>query len=247
MIGNIAYNLGKKLGPRVRKAKWLYKTMTSNDNSSITSEYELGLDIRAEIMKGLAVSKEQSYIDMVSGIGKRLSGKIANTSWKFSFCVYTDPTPNAFAIPGGFVFIADSIIRLCDNDVDQVAFILAHEMGHITRRHCFHRTINEYAINTLKTVPARGKLAPLLKNVGLDFFIKNYSRTQEFEADKFAVILSYASGFNPVAGARMMQRLGKINPSRDDYMKYFSTHPPHNERIRQILAVSKQAVKDNKK
>ncbi|ARN57340.1 M48 family metallopeptidase [Sedimentisphaera salicampi] len=245
-IGNLAYGLGRKLGPKFRKARWLYKTMSEGSKESIKAEYELGLDIYSEVAEKLTLNKNASFTRLLKGIGTKLGSKVSDKNWRFHFYLYSDPTPNAFAIPGGFVFVADSLIDLCGADKNELAFILSHEMGHVVKRHCFHRTINEYAVNTLKTVPAKGKFAPIIKNAGLDFFIKNYSRKQEMQADEFAVYLSYASGFNPAAGARMMKALGDKNPARDDYMKYFSTHPPHNERIVHILSICKRITKKSK-
>ncbi|MHC4520721.1 MAG: M48 family metalloprotease, partial [Planctomycetota bacterium] len=97
----------------------------------------------------------------------------------FHFDAFLAGEPNAFALPGGFVFISRSIVELCQWDEDEVAFILAHEMAHVIKRHAIERIVTNSAISMAsRAAPTRGVLGPWLQRVGIRFLETAYSRDQ---------------------------------------------------------------------
>jgi len=241
-MSGLFYNLGRMLGPQVRKGKWIWKSLTAAEDEAIAAEYETGLDITARLRANLTINGDAGNILMLNSIAAKLSRRLANKSRKFSFYAYTDNSPNAFAVPGGFVFISSSLIDLYEGDADMTAFVAAHEMGHIVRKHAVNRLINAAAVSAVtKALPAKGGLAALLKSTGIKFFQSAYSQSQESEADIFGVKLMAAAGFKADKAIDALNKLaqssaGKANAANE----YFSTHPSIEARINHIRIGTRQ-------
>jgi predicted Zn-dependent protease len=174
---------------------------------------------------------------MLNETGKRLTGCVANKSRKFSFEIVEGTEPNAFALPGGFIFVTRSLLELCQWNQDEVAFILAHEMGHVIRGHAMSRIISNSAVATASRVaPVRGVLAGWLRKVGVQFLESAYSQDLESEADKLGVRLAAAAGYDPGACVQLLSRLAKLSQpvGQFDLGSYFSSHPPFKTRIQNI-------------
>ena len=229
------YNLGRKVGPKVRKGKWIWHSLTGTEAESVQAEYEVGLDLANEIRLQFGGAKSRNAT--LDKIGAKLTSRVVNKDRKFCFEVIEGKEPNAFALPGGFVFVTESILELCEGDEDEIAFILAHEMGHIIRGHAMERIISSTLTNVVsRTSIARGAVSAWIKNVGLRFFESAYSQSREFDADGLGGRLIRAAGYDPDGATRLLKRLWKLS-SDDDPLGmsvYFSTHPPFNERIGNI-------------
>jgi len=174
---------------------------------------------------------------MVSRIGKRLSARVANKLRKFNFQIIKEGPPNAFALAGGFVFITSSMLDLCRRSEDELAFILAHEMAHIIKGHAMDRLVSSTAFSLLsKRLPGRGALGTWLNGAGVKFLESAYSQQNEFTADELGTRLALAGRYDKLAGEKLMRRLAKANGEQGGKLiaKYFSSHPPFNERIANI-------------
>ena len=234
-MSSLFYNLGRKVGPKVRKARWMWQSIAGSETDAIKIEYEVGLDLAREIRQQLA--REQQTNQMLVEIGNRLAACVANKSRKFSFETIKGPEPNAFALPGGFIFVTQSLVELCRYDKNEIACILGHEMAHIIRGHAMNRIISNSAIAAAsRAAPVRGALSGWLRKVGVQFLENAYSQDMESEADKLGVRLVGAAGYDPQACVRLLSRLAELSKpaGQFDLGGYFSSHPPFNDRIRNI-------------
>ncbi|HEG44356.1 MAG TPA: hypothetical protein ENH94_09935 [Phycisphaerales bacterium] len=232
------YNLGRKVGPKVRKGKWIWHSLTGTEADSIQAEYEVGLDLANEIRLQFAGKNLQS--DLLDEVGRRLAKRVVNKQRKFSFEIIEGDEPNAFALPGGFIFVTEPILKLCEWDADEIAFILSHEMAHVIRGHAMERIISSTLTSVIsRTSIARGMVSAWIKNVGLKFFESAYSQSREFDADGLGGRLMKAAGFKPDGAEKLLKRLWKLSSDNDPLgmSVYFSTHPPFNERIGNINSV----------
>ena len=236
-MSGLFYNLGKKVGPKVRKAKWFWQSIAGTETDAIKVEYEVGRDLAREVRNQLKIDRQPQAEQILNETSRRLTACVVNQSRKFSFETIKGAEPNAFALPGGFIFVTHSLMELCQFKHDEVAFILAHEMGHVIRGHAMSRIISNSAIATAsRAAPVRGILSGWLRKVGVQFLENAYSQDMESEADKLGIHLVAAAGYDPQACMRLLSRLAKLNQDKEkfDLGGYFSSHPPFDVRIRNM-------------
>jgi hypothetical protein len=110
-LSGLFYNLGRKVGPKVRKAKWMWESATGSEADAIKVEHEVGRDLSREIRHQLGPGREPQTEQILSEIGNRLVACVANKSRIFSFETVEGAEPNAFALPGGFIFVTKSLVH----------------------------------------------------------------------------------------------------------------------------------------
>ena len=242
------YSLGRKVGPKVRKAKWMWQSIAGSESDAIKAEYEVGLDLASEIRRQLDYEQQPQTDEILNEIGGRLARCVANKLRKFNFETFNGPEPNAFALPGGFVFVTKSLVELCRYDRNEIACILAHEMAHVMRGHAMNRIVSNSAIAAVsRAAPVRGALSGWLRRVGVQFLESAYSQDMETEADRLGVRLVAAAGYDPAACLQLFSRLAELksHSSEFDLGSYFSSHPPFKVRIdnikRQLRKLRQQA------
>ncbi len=236
-MSGLFYNLGRKMGPKVRKAKWMWQSVAGSEADALKVEYEVGQDLACEVRQQLGPGRDDQTRGLLNEIGRRLAACTANQFRKFTFEIVEGTEPNAFALPGGFVFVTQSLVDLCSHNPDEVAFILGHEMAHIIRGHAMNRIISASAIAAVsRAAPVQGVLAGWLRRVGVQFVESAYSQDLESEADRFGVHLAAAAGYEPRACVQLFSHLAELKTSarQIDLGSYFSSHPPFDVRIRNV-------------
>jgi len=236
-VGTFLYNLGRRLGPQVRKARWIWASVTGTQADAVKLENEVGRDLAYEMRAQLPSGRDASAEETLRRIGCRLAGCVANRHRTFSFEAVGGGPPNAYALPGGFIFVTQSLLELCRWDEDEVAFVLAHEMAHVIRGHAMKRIVSNSAISAASRItPMRGPLAAWLRSTGIKLLENAYSQDLESQADRLGVRLAAAARFDPRAAITLLSRLARITkpPQALDLGTYFSSHPPYDTRIRDI-------------
>jgi predicted Zn-dependent protease len=176
----------------------------------------------------------QSLLDE---IGEKLAAVVRNRLHRFQMTAIKADRPTAFALPGGFIFIARSLVDLCNRNADDIAFVLAHEMAHVIRRHAIDRLLQQKVVGALTLVsPSRGALTSWIRKIGFQGLERAYSQDEEFEADELGLLLMRAAGFDPAGAIRLLQCLGELDRSPDPLglNRYLSTHPPIEERVNRL-------------
>ncbi len=236
-VSSLFYNLGKMAGPKVRKAKWIWHSITASEADTIKAEHEVGKDLACEIRNQLGLDTEPQSGQLLSEVGSSLTVRVTNKLRTFNFEVVKGSEPNAFALPGGFIFVTRSLLELCNWNQDEIAFILAHEMGHVIRGHAMDRIIANSAIAVgAKATSIQGLLKSWLGKVGVKFLESAYSQDMELEADELGTRLIAAVGYDPHAPIQLLSRLRKLNQSdkQSSFGSYFSSHPTYDIRIHNI-------------
>jgi predicted Zn-dependent protease len=237
MLGGLFYNLGRQMGPKIRKARWLWASFTGTEAEAIRLEHGVGLDLADEARKQLALDPDPRTRQTLEEVGRRLAACVADKLRSFHFDAFAAGEPNAFALPGGFIFVSRSILDLCRWDQNEVAFILGHEMGHVIRGHAIERIVTNTAVAAAsRAAPVRGALGGWLKTVGVQYLQTAYSRDHELEADRLGVRLLLAAGFEPAGAIRLLARLAELTRAAEPASlgEYFSTHPTSEIRIQSI-------------
>lgn len=237
MLGRLFYNLGRQMGPKVRKAHWMWASFTGTEAEAIRLEHGVGADLAEEAAKQLAPDPDPQTRRALGEVGRRLAACVANQQRSFRFEAFAAGEPNAFALPGGFIFVSRSILDLCRWDQSEMAFILGHEMAHVIRGHAIERIVTNTAVAAAsRAAPIRGALGGWLKTVGVQYLQTAYSRDHELEADRLGVRLVMAAGFQPEGALRLLARLADLKRSAEPSSlgEYFSTHPTSEIRIQSI-------------
>jgi len=236
-MSRLFFNLGRMLGPHVRKAKWLWLSAAGSEADAIRLERDVGRDLAQEVRRYFKLDPDPQITHLLNEVGLRLVECVANKLRTFGFETFEGSKPNAFALPGGYVFISRSLVELCERNPDELAFILGHEMGHVIKGHAMDRIITNSAIAIGTGVTSiRGPLTGLLNKAGVRFLESTYSQELELEADKLGARLAVAAGYNPNAPAVLLSRLAGLSRPGDgfNFGYYFSSHPSFNIRIQNI-------------
>jgi beta-barrel assembly-enhancing protease len=236
-LSGFFYDIGRMFGPQVRKARWVWQSVAGDEADAIRLEREVGSDLVCGIRSKLKLDTDPQITQLLNEVGSRLAECVVNKLRSFGFEAYEGGEPNAFALPGGFIFVSHSLLELCERNKNEIAFILGHEMGHVMRGHAMDRIITNSAISIGANLTAvRGAIMGLLSNVGVRLLESAYSQDLELEADMVGVKLVEAGGYDTKAPAAMLSRLAKLRPAGGEagFGHYFSSHPAINLRIKNI-------------
>jgi predicted Zn-dependent protease len=206
----------------------------------ITLGYQSAPQMAAQ-MGGL--SRNSQAMALVQRVGEGLvrQSVAAKSPYKFSFHVLADPkTVNAFALPGGPVFITEGLLRLLKTEAE-LGGVLGHEIGHVIARHSSEHLAKQQLTQGLLGALVVGSgdysTAQIGQVVG-NMISMSYGRDDELEADALGIRIMVEGGFDPRGMIRVMEVLAKASGgSRQP--EFFSTHPaPENraERIKQAIA-----------
>lgn len=204
-----------------------------NMEVSIEDEEKLG-----EVINELVFSDMEEihspYLDsVIFEITKRLESGIDETPYEFTFHVVRNDQVNAFATLGGHIFIHSELIKVTENP-EELAAVIAHEMGHVEERHVVDRMVTEVGITLLFSVLTGND--PALISELLELSVSNtFSRTQEKEADQYGLLLLEKTHISPLYMAHAFRKL-KEKSSGNYTPEILSTHPNINSRIRSAMA-----------
>jgi len=238
-VSGFFYNLGKSLGPQIRRGRWIWQSLTGSEEDAAKLECEVGRDLANEIRQRARLDADPQTASMLNETGGRLARCLTNKRYKFSFQSLEGRAANAFALPGGFIFISRSLIELCERNTDEIAFILGHEMGHIVRGHAINRIITNSAVAAVSATAWRGLAGAWLQKVGMQFLESAYSQEQELEADELAARLIMTADYNRDAPKVLLSRLAGLKRDNIELNigKYFSSHPAFAERVENIRRI----------
>lgn len=197
---------------------------------SLRDDIEIGQRSAAQIERQYRTSNNAR----VTRIGRRLASvsTMPNLPWRFRVIHRNDA--NAFALPGGYIYITSGMLQRARND-SELAGILAHEITHVTLRHGTNQASKAMlAQMPLQALSGRlgggltGTLAQLGIGLGLNSVFLKYSRSAETQADVGAVQLMRRAGYNPQGLVSFMQSLGNRGGG------FFASHPSPSNRIGRI-------------
>ena len=231
---NPFYRLGRAAGGQVRRARWMWQSVAGSEADAIRAEQGVGRDMAAAVLHQTPRDPDQTTQALVADIAGSLTAVVRNRLHRFQMVCITTDRPTAFALPGGFIFVARPLLDVCDRNRDEVAFVLGHEMAHVIRRHAIDRLLKQKVLSAATLAsPARGALAAWVRQVGFHSLERAHSQDEEFEADELGLLLMRAARFDSAGAIRMLERLGALDGGPDPHSlgAYLSTHPPIGERI----------------
>jgi predicted Zn-dependent protease len=207
-------------------------------------ERQIGQQQDVQIRREMGVYDDRDLQQYVDGIGQRLAQVSERPSLAWHFTVVDVPAVNAFALPGGYVYITRGILPFLDNEA-QLAGVLGHEIGHVTARHAAQQYSRSTGANLglilgSILVPQAAPLASIGQSgLGL-IFLKN-GRDDESQADALGAQYASRAGWDPDGVRQMLTTLGRIEEQSDRGVpNWLATHPAADDRVRRVQdAVSK--------
>lgn len=200
-------------------------------------EVALGADYAAQIDAQLPLMRDAQVNQYVTSLGDRLAGVTDTRGLTWSFTVVNSREVNAFAVPGGHIYVNRGLIEQAQN-MSQVAGVLAHEIGHVTRRHSVEQMQQAQGANIGVTLACTltgacdGAASQTAINVGGSALFAKFSRTDEAEADAEAVATTIKAGISPTGIPEMFRiLLAERQRSPSALEGFFLTHPLAEDRI----------------
>lgn len=199
---------------------------------------QLGLKTAAEVYKQMPVLPDSSPVSQyVQQLGKKLEAVIPQQySWPYQFHVVQQTDINAFALPGGPIFVNVGTINAADNEA-QLAGVLAHEMSHVYMQHSAKQAPKQEWANILGALGgllggAAGDLAQMGIQLGAGTILMKYSRGDEAQADAVGAIIMYKAGYDPHQMAEFFQKLEKLVGNGGP--QFLSDHPNPGNRVEAV-------------
>jgi len=231
--------IGCRLGQKAAQAKNAFDLIGGTEEDSLHAEIRLGRDLAAALLERMPLVEENETTTFAAQIGCWLAANVKEKKLPFSFHVTAEREPNALALPGGAVFVSWPLLEMCQGKRDEIAFLVAHEMAHIVRRHALDRIVKDAALSLLlRRTSGRHAGNAWLSKAGQQLLGGAYSRDDEFEADAFAVCLVGNAGGDALAGEHLLEKLAQRTSVQGVGIAgdYFASHPPLVERIANLLA-----------
>lgn len=212
-------------------------------------EASFGAQQHPQILKAFGgVYNDPAMSRYVDELGQRLAAASERPDLTFTFTVLDSPVVNAFALPGGYVYVTRGLLELADSEA-QLAAVVGHEIGHVAALHGAQRmTRGMFAgLGAAILGAAIGdQTAAQLLNMGAEAIVQGYSRDQEFEADTLGIRYMTRVGYDPRASAEFLEKLrgtsvlqARINGGGDpDAFDLFASHPRTVERVKQAATVA---------
>ena len=207
-------------------------------------DVQLGEEAATQVRKEKTVIKDPVLTDYVNRVGKRLaaSQEAQSSGFPFTFEVVADPTINAFALPGGHMFIHTGLLKAVDNEA-QLAGVMGHEMSHVILRH----STNQASKANLIQLPAvlatqmtgndtmMGKLATIGIGLGANSALLKFSRNAESQADLTGSRLMAEAGYDPIEMAHFFNKLSSPGTGLTaSVAQFLSDHPNPDNREKAI-------------
>ena len=200
------------------------------------NEVRLGSNMDRQLEGELTILDDPRMQSRLDSIGKKIAASSDRTDLVYAFRIVKDKELNAFAIPGGFIYVNSGLMQSANND--ELAGVLAHEVGHIAARHSVKKlqAVLGYQI-VMGLVLGTGTSQSMAKAIDIVFNLSSlgYGRQDELLADKLAVRYVKKAGYNPKGIVTFFKKLKKEEEKRGGLnIEFLSSHPEVDERIKRV-------------
>ncbi len=212
-------------------------------NIGLDEEAQLGAEYAAEIRQQVRLIDDPQAVEALNRMGRGLATRADSTGRRYTFYLVDSPEVNAFAIPGGHVFVNRGLIEHADI-VSELAGVLGHEIAHVTERHGLEQVEKQQRANILVQLVywvldrQPGALEQVVIQGGGAAVFAKYGRDAEREADERAVVTLANAGYDPDGIATFFEEL--LREQREEptsFDQWFASHPTSTERVRNTRAL----------
>jgi len=207
---------------------------------SIEKEIAMGKQLAGEVQRQAKLMDDPIITEYVNRMGQNLA-RNSDAKVPFTFQVIDDPTLNAFALPGGFVFVNTGLVTAAETEAE-MASAMAHEIAHVAARHMTRQACRAQVAN-IATLPLillggwGGYAVRQAASAAIPMTFLSFSRGFEAEADYLGLQYLYAAGYDPTASIDMFEKMTSLEKRKPGAIaKVFSTHPMNDDRLTKAQA-----------
>jgi predicted Zn-dependent protease len=200
-------------------------------------EIEIGHGIAENILGAAPLLPDIRVQQYVNEVGRWLSLQTERPDLPWQFGVLDSSDINAFATPGGTIFITNGLLQRMDNE-SELAGVLAHEMVHVLRKHHLAALQKAARMDIASDIAGealrdRGNAEVLNKAIkaGTEVYARGLDKEDEFEADRMGIVIATRAGYDPYGLPAVLQMLDAINPHDSSLALMFKTHPSPRDRL----------------
>ena len=210
---------------------------TGGSSISRDQEWQLGQQMAAQVAQQVHFVNDPVASAYVRSVGERIHAQTPIANLPFEFHIVDDPDVNAFAVPGGHIYINRGLIGAA-NKADELAGVMAHEISHVVARHVIKQAEQQQTIGVIGGIllgQNPGVLQQLAAEIVTGSAMARFSRADEKEADDLGLKFMTAAGFNPRGMLDMFVTLQSMEKSRPSSVaRFFMDHPMTQDRINDI-------------
>lgn len=198
------------------------------------TEVQLGKDVVKEVEATETVLNNAQVQNYVSKVGKKIAKICDRKDVAYTFKVLDNEEINAFACPGGFIYIYKGLMKKMDNEA-QLAAVLAHEVGHVVARHSIKRLQAIYGYSIVMEVALGDKMSNTARQMidaATGVVLLGYGRDNEYQADEYGILYAKKAGYNPKGMVQVFEKFKQMEGSPPNtFEKLLMSHPPASDRI----------------
>lgn len=239
-----------EIGSKIKQVK--EKTKYIRGDVSLEEERAMGRQIAATLVAAAPAVKDKALQRYVNQVGTWVAQQSERPDLDWTFAVLDTNTVNAFAAPGGYVFITKPLFLLLQNEAE-LAGVLGHEISHVVQKHHMKELQKKSGMNLLlqgalkagdKNLASKDrKSLDKLLGASKTLYTKGLSRGDEHDADKRGVVLSARAGYDPYAFMSVLSTLNEIDPNDKSLALMTHTHPSTQVRLDKLDKVIDSRLK----
>jgi len=212
---------------------------------SVEKDKELGSETARQVETDMGIYHDAAANSYLNRVGERLVKVNPDQTFNYQFAIVDQYVPNAFALPGGYIYVSRGLLVLTNNE-DELAGVIGHEIIHVTRRHSAQQMAKARGPKLLALPGAvvggviSEDLGNLLMAPAAIFgggYLAYHSREDEFESDQLGQQLSAEAGYDPAGLAPILARLGAFSEAYTGQKRipgFFDTHPSTPDRVDRV-------------
>ena len=206
---------------------------------SDAQEVQLGKQFSRQIEQDLKIYSDPTVTAYIDQLGQHLANHSQRQNITYHFKVVDTEVVNAFAIPGGYLYVNIGLIRAAENE-SELAGVIGHEIGHVVGKHGVKQMTRQLGLAAMAQLALgenQSKLKQMVAGLAANGVLMKYGRDAEREADIYAVQEMYDAGIDPEGMATFFEKLLKLQKGKPSKLEQiFSTHPLTAERIATVRA-----------
>jgi len=236
--GELLKGAGRALGSATGQNVFPVISSVASSPASDKEETAIGRQIAGNLLGAAPLVKDDALQKYVNLVGRWVANQSERPDLVWHFGVIDSGDINAFAAPGGYIFVTRGLYQMLDNEA-QLAGVLAHEVAHVVKKHHYKVIQKAKAVDFGSRLLSQeaGKDNELVQNLigsGAEIVARGLDKSAEYEADRMGVVLAARAGYDQYAFVEVLQEMGHYSKGDDSVKLLFKTHPQPDDRLKHL-------------